>query len=123
MFRVLFLRGTFQGNRQVLGVAMRGDIIAIFTESVAAAETPVVGRGVIEPAVVMHEVGHLLGLVDIARNTGRADPEHPGHSRNRESVMFWAVDSSLVGQVLQGGPSRNFDREDLADLDALKNGA
>jgi hypothetical protein len=37
--------------------------------------------------------------------------------------MYWAVESSLVTQVLAGGPPRDFDAEDLADLAALRNGA
>lgn len=123
VLHVLFLRGTFNGSRQVLGVAVEGDVLAVFSDSVAAAATPVVSAATLEDAVLMHELGHLLGLVDLARNTGRADPEHPGHSKNRGSVMYWAVESSLVTQVLQGGPPRDFDRDDLADLRALREGA
>lgn len=123
VLHVLFLRGNLQGNDEVLGVAVRGDVVAIFSDSVAAAGTPLISGGAIEDAVLIHELGHLLGLVDLARDTGRADPEHPGHSRNRESVMYWAVESSLVTQVLAGGPPRDFDRQDLADLTAVRNGA
>lgn len=123
VLHALFLRGNLEGNDEVLGVAVRGDVLAIFGDSVAAAGTPLVSGGALEDAVLIHELGHLLGLVDLARDTGRADPEHPGHSPNRESVMYWAVESSLVTQVLAGGPPRDFDRQDLADLAALRNGA
>lgn len=123
VLHVLFLRGNLQGNDEVLGVAVRGDVLAIFSDAVAAAGTPLISGGAIEDAVLIHELGHLLGLVDLARDTGRADPEHPGHSPNRESVMYWAVESTLVTQVLTGGPPRDFDRQDLADLAALRNGA
>lgn len=123
VLHVLFLRGNLQGNDEVLGVAVRGDLLAVFSDSVAAAGTPLISGAAIEDAVLIHELGHLLGLVDLVRDTGRADPEHPGHSRNRESVMYWAVESSLVTQVLAGGPPRDFDREDVADLAALRNGA
>lgn len=123
VLHALFLRGNLQGNDEVLGVAVRGDVLAIFSDAVSAAGTPLISGGAIEDAVLMHELGHLLGLVDLARDTGRADPEHPGHSPNRESVMYWAVESSLVTEVLTGGPPRDFDRQDLADLAALRNGA
>ena len=52
--------------------------------------------------------------------TGRADPEHPGHSPNRGSVMYHAVESTLLGTVLSGGPPRDFDADDLADLAAIR---
>ncbi|MBW3649799.1 MAG: hypothetical protein KY458_04455 [Actinobacteria bacterium] len=123
VLHVLFLRGNLQGNDEVLGVAVRGDVLAVFSDSIAAAGTPLVSGGALEDAVLLHELGHLLGLVDLVVDTGRDDPEHPGHSRNRDSVMYWAVESSLVTQVLAGGPPRDFDRQDLADLAALRNGA
>jgi len=123
VLRTLFVRGTFQGDQGVLGVSVRGDVLAVFEDSIAAASTPLVTRSSIEDAVVMHELGHLLGLVDLARNTGRADPDHPGHSKNSKSVMYWAVESSLVAQVLDGGPPVDYDDADLADLRALRGGA
>ena len=121
--RLLFLKGTFEGNDQVLGVAVRGDVVAIFTDQVTASATPLVGRSLIERAVVTHEMGHTLGLVDLVLQTGREDRDHPGHSTNQGSVMYWAVESSLVGQVLNGGPPDDFDDADRADLAALRGGA
>ena len=121
--RVLLLKGTFEGSQDVLGVAVRGDVLAVFVDNVAGAATPIVSRQAIEDAVLLHELGHVLGLVDLARDTGRADKEHPGHSSNSASVMFWAVESSLIGQVLGGPPPRDFDAADLADLRALRDGA
>jgi hypothetical protein len=105
----------------VLGVALRGDTAAIFPDQVDSASTPLVGSGGIEVAVVTHEVGHLLGLVDLFLSTGRQDPDHPGHSTNSKSVMFWAVESSLVADLLQGGPPKDFDSADLADLQTIRN--
>ncbi|HVF32159.1 MAG TPA: hypothetical protein VM933_03880 [Acidimicrobiales bacterium] len=123
VLRLLILRGTFEGSEEVLGVAVRGDVVALFADNIAGAATPLVSRQAIEDAVLLHELGHVLGLVDLARNTGRADKEHPGHSSNSASVMYWAVESSLVGQVIGGPPPRDFDAADLADLRALRDGA
>ena len=122
VIQLLFLHGTYGGDRSVLGVAFRGDAAAIFMDRVNASATPLVGSAGIEAAVVMHEVGHLLGLVDLYLHTGRQDPAHPGHSTDKSSVMYWAVESDLVADLLQGGPPRDFDSADLADLKTIHDG-
>lgn len=121
--RVLFLTGRYSPTSSVLGVAVRGDTAAVFTQQVRQAATPLVTAAGLERAVAAHELGHLLGLVDLVIDTGRDDPEHEGHSRNPESVMYWAIESSLVGQVLNGPPPSDFDADDRADLAAIRNGA
>jgi hypothetical protein len=120
--RLLYLRGEFTEHERAIGVAVRGDVAAVFTELVRAAGSVVVGHGQIEKAVSVHEVGHLLGLVDIFADTGRADPEHPGHSPNRGSVMYWAVETNQVADILTGGPPTDFDAADRADLAAIRAG-
>lgn len=120
--RVLYVRGDLEGDRGVLGVALRGDVMVIFSDVVREASSPVVSAATIEDAVSMHELGHLLGLVDLVLNTGRQDPEHPGHSSSRDSVMYWAVEADVIGQVLGGDPPMNFDQDDVADLQTIRNG-
>ena len=120
VLRILFVHGRWHESDTVLGVAVRGDTAAIFVDAVEEAASPLVGPGAIEEAVTTHEVGHLLGLVDLFLQTGRADPEHPGHSSNRSSVMYWAVESTLITDVLTGGPPRDFDADDLRDLATIR---
>ena len=122
VLRLLFLHGRWAEDENVLGVAVRADAAAIFVDGMREAATPIVGAGAIEVATTTHEVGHLLGLVDLFLDTGRADPEHPGHSSNERSVMYWAVESSLVTDLLVGGPPRDFDDADRADLAAIRSG-
>ena len=122
VMRLLYLHGDFAGDERVLGISVRGDVAAIFSDQVQAAGGVLTGAGPLEDAVTVHEAGHLLGLVDLFVDTGRDDPEHPGHSRNPDSVMYWAVESSLVTEVLTGGPPRNFDAADRADLRRIRNG-
>jgi len=120
VLRLLFVHGRYADADGVLGVTVRGDVAAVFSDEVDAAGSPLVGSAAIEDAVTIHELGHLLGLVDLHLATGRQDPDHPGHSRNRRSVMYWAVESTLVADVLQGGPPRDFDADDLADLARIR---
>ena len=120
--RLLFVHGTFEGDDGVLGIAVRGDVAAVFLDRVEATGGLLGGDAAIERAVTTHELGHLLGLVDLALDTGRADPDHPGHSRNQGSVMYWAVESDLVGSVLGADPPSEFDADDLRDLGAIRDG-
>ncbi len=122
VLRLLFVHGSYEGDTGVLGVAVSGDVAAIFTDQVDSAAGLLVSPAVVEDAVATHEVGHLLGLVDLVLHTGRADPEHPGHSRNTRSVMYWQVESDLVTQLLDGGIPRDFDADDRADLAAIRSG-
>ena len=122
VLRLLFLHGTFEGDDSVLGVAVRGDVAAVFTDQVASASGVLTSSAEVEEAVTIHEVGHLLGLVDLAIDTGRDDPGHPGHSTNQDSVMYWAVESDLIGQVLGGGVPTDFDAQDRADLARIRAG-
>jgi hypothetical protein len=117
---LLYVHGTFEGNDGVLGAAVQGDTAAIFIDRIHESATPLIGSAGIETAVTTHEVGHLLGLVDLVLHTGRQDAEHPGHSTNRQSVMYWAVESSLIADVLTGGPPTEFDSADLADLAVIR---
>jgi hypothetical protein len=122
VLRLLFLNGTFEGKGGVLGVAVAGDVAAVFSERIDAAAGVLVSPAIVEDAVTLHEVGHLLALVDLLVGSGRGDPEHPGHSRNRRSVMYWQVESSLVTQLLDGGIPRDFDDDDRAELAQIRAG-
>ena len=122
VMRILYLRGGFAESDTALGVAVRSDVAAIFSDRVDEAAGLFGGGARIEDAVTVHESGHLLGLVDLFLSTGRADPEHPGHSPNRQSVMYYAVESTLVGSILDGGPPTEFDDRDRADLAAIRHG-
>lgn len=119
----LFLNGRFE-EEGVLGVAYRASSIVIFTDQVRAASTPLVPPEAIMRAVMVHEAGHLLRLVNNGYTSPRnhEDPEHPGHTKHRDGVMFWAVESISVANVLGGGPPDDFHPDSRADLEELKTG-
>lgn len=119
---MVFVHGRSDQGDDVLGLAPSATVAAVFVDRVAASAGGLVTAATIERAVAVHELGHLLGLVDLFRDTGRDDPDHPGHSTNRRSVMYWAVESTLVGDLLGGGPPQDFDDADRADLAAIRGG-
>jgi hypothetical protein len=123
VLRILFVHGRWAEGDSVLGISVRGDVAAIFVDRVADAGDPLVGPTTIEVAATTHEVGHLLGLVDLYLNKNRDDPQHPGHSTDKSSVMYWAVESTVVTDLLTGGPPRDFDAADRADLAEIRGGA
>lgn len=123
VLRLLFVHGSFERDDRALGVAVRGDLAAVFVDRVEEAAGVLGSAAAFERSVETHELGHLLGLVDLYLDTGRADPEHPGHSTNRNSVMHWAVESDVIGQVLGANPPDSFDSADRADLEAIRAGA
>jgi hypothetical protein len=122
LLQLLFVSGSYAGGDDVLGVSVNGGVAAVFNDRVAATATGLAGPDRLEQAVSTHEVGHLLGLVDLYLRTGRADPAHPGHSSNPKSAMYWAVETDVVGDLLTGGPPVEFDAADLADLAAIRGG-
>lgn len=120
VLRLLSVRGQNARSASILAVSFLGDTFATFPDRFASS-----GQRVIT-TVTVHELGHLLGLVDLFLERGRADtqndPAGGGHSRNPGSVMFYAVDPSLVGGVF-GSASDRFDAQDEGDLAAIRRGA
>ncbi len=93
---VLFLNGSYEKDDvvipEVTGVAFRGScVIAIFKDAIFyPGHSPAIAR-FSEQATLVHEAGHVLGLVDIGLPTGsdHLDAGHPAHCANPGCVMFW----------------------------------
>jgi len=128
VFHALFVHGTLGGNGQVLGVASRGDVLSMFYDQYKNSGNPALSPEVVADCVVMHETGHVLGLVDLWLNLGRGDfrdDPAPGghHSSNKGSVMYYAVDTTGLFTIFSGGPPTEYDKDDKADLQAIHDGA
>ncbi len=124
---VLYVNGVFAADSEALGVAYESSAYAVFAERIReAAATPLVPAPAIEQAVIVHEMGHVLALVNIGYTSPRnhQDPQHESHSNNTDSVMYWAIDNVGIASLLEGrpSPSTRFDADDLADLADLKSG-
>ncbi|HEX9774012.1 MAG TPA: hypothetical protein VGB83_00320 [Actinomycetota bacterium] len=118
---IAYLNGSYAESSGVLGVAYRASSAAIFAERIEEAATQVLRPASIERSVVTHEVGHLLGLVNIGYTSAfdHEDAAHPGHSSNEGSVMYWQIEDISIRNLL-GGPPDDFDEMDRADLAARR---
>lgn len=123
---VLYVDGGFFADGEqtsAIGVAYNASEFAIFPSRFRGG---LLGGNstAIERAVIVHEWGHLLGLVNIGYTSeiDHEDPEHSGHSRDKGSVMYYAIESTLIGQIFSGSPPENFGDADLADLEGIRTG-
>jgi hypothetical protein len=118
---IVYLNGSFADQEGALGLAYGATSAAVFRDRLNDAATALILEPAIERAVVTHEVGHLLALINIGYHSARdhEDPEHRSHSRSNKSVMYWAVED-LSLKNLVGGPPDDFDADDRADLEMLK---
>lgn len=124
---IVYLDGRFAGGSGTVGLAYQASSFAIFHEKIKDASSGVLSASPqdVEKAVVVHEMGHNLGLV----NNGipmacedHEDPDHRKHSTNRDSVMYWAVETNPVdnffGGRFSGAPPTQFDSNDECDMEA-----
>lgn len=119
VLNVLFVKGRHKDSESILGVASRGDVLTMFPDQYRNLGAGLSPQG-IETSVIMHETGHILGLVGRLVRPERQDKAHPGHSPNKGSVMYWAVETDDIISAFVGAPPKEFDREDLADLELIK---
>lgn len=119
---LLFLDGRFETD-DVIGVAIGHGTIAIFSQTIqeACGALCLTGTDSVFRAVLVHEFGHAMGLVNngIPMVDPHEDPDHPGHSSNQASVMYWAVETTNIFNLFRGGPPTTFDGQDKADLCAI----
>ena len=117
-----YLGGSLSGSESSLGTAFAASAAVIFRDRIDDAASALLLASEIERSVVTHEVGHLLGLVNIGYRSriDHEDPNHPKHSNTPDSVMFWAVEDISIRNLLGGGPPADFDDADRADLAMLR---
>lgn len=116
---ILVLPGESE-DPNALGETFGASSIAIFPDRIGGV-LATLNRPRFEKAVALHELGHLFGLVNITNEGAfHEDPDHSGHSRNRDSVMYWAVEDVSVANVFRGGPPTDFDRDDQTEMSRIR---
>jgi hypothetical protein len=116
----LVLPGRFE-REGVPGVSFGATTLAVFPEEVDSRLPPGANAAAFQTAVVVHELGHLFGLVNL---TGQGDfhqaKDHPGHSSDEDSPMHWAVESASILDVFGGGPPTDFTEADRREMNAIR---
>jgi hypothetical protein len=130
---IIFLNGGYSESDQTLGLSYLASSFAIFKDKIDAIEIPFAFRRFVQPvdfehSVVIHEAGHLLGLVNINYEStdDHEDIDSEHHCVFEDCVMFHALEHSRQSYM-----DKIWQREDLKpptelceycveDLDKLK---
>jgi len=132
---VLYLNGEYSGNRNALGLAYYADAFVVFKERIEDVATTrldnpfLVSSNDIEKSVLVHEFGHLLGLVNINYRSGRdhEDPEHENHCIHEDCVMNAQIETTAIANLINTGgtsnkPPTDFCADCQADLHTIAGG-
>lgn len=132
---LMYLNGVYKGEGQgAMGLATARTIF-IFPEYFR--ERPGVAVGAareiipddtearIERSVLIHEMGHQMGLVNNGAPMVRPHDDGGSHSANPRSVMHRGIEETPLPRspALENDYPYEFDEDDLADLRALQRGA
>jgi len=121
---LLYIGGTFKDNANVLAatylslsiVVFKSEITKYVPQSGPCDSIMVVNECKVERSVLVHEFGHVLGLVDLIFASPRShhDEQNPGHCTNESCVMYHSI------EIYRGGfaksPPSGLDHDCLDDL-------
>lgn len=123
---VLFLNGYYEKDdtlrQEVMGVHVTGTtIVAVFKPVITSLRWFVTIKEFIEQCVVVHEIGHVLGLVNagLPLTSAHHDAEHPSHCANSNCVMYWENEGADISSYIQNyysGKQMIFGSECVADV-------
>ena len=118
---VLYTNGSYTDNN-VLGIAYKNTSVAIFGKVIYDNSGGIgqASRTKLEATVLEHELGHLLGLVDLGSpmQAGHKDAAHGNHCNNSNCLMYYASETSDILGFLITGNIPSFDVNCRADLQA-----
>ena len=118
---VLYTNGSYSDNN-VLGVAYRNTSVVLFGKKIQDNSGGIgqASRTKLAATVAEHEIGHLLGLVDIGSpmQSNHKDAAHGNHCNNSSCLMYYASETSDILGFLVTGNIPSFDANCVADLHA-----
>lgn len=134
VLHMLYVDGESAQADSTLGFALGSTLIVMFREvidSTCTAALPAVRNAVCrvaEASVLLHEVGHTMGLVNngIPMVEAHQDTAHGAHDSDSSCIMFWAAERTsaidlIIDRVRNGDTSiGSFDAKCLEDLKAAQ---
>jgi hypothetical protein len=108
-------------NGRVLGYAYHGSSLVMFKDTIDDVGGLPLLTVPVEPTVITHELGHVLGLVNngIPMQSPHQDASHGAHDSNEDCLMYWAVHTDQIVDVLLNGEP-TLDAACEADLAAVR---
>lgn len=113
---------SYYAETKMLGWAYRNTSAVLFgkkiREHASRADTP--DRTILESNVLKHEMGHLLGLVNVGSplQSDHKDHKNGKHCSNPQCLMYYVVDSKKPFRLLLKSEQAELDPECLEDLRA-----
>ena len=118
---VLYTNGNYT-DANVLGAAYKNTSAVIFGKTIRdnSGGLGQVNRTKLEATVLEHELGHLLGLVDLGTTmqSNHKDGAHGNHCNNSNCLMYYASDTRDILGILLTGNIPPLDANCRADLHA-----
>ncbi|HKH63517.1 MAG TPA: hypothetical protein VKA49_21920 [Flavitalea sp.] len=116
---ILFTNGVHPGNK-ILGMAYRNTSAVIYGKAIRKYSS-MAGRLThheLETAVLLHEIGHLLGLVNkgSALTSEHNDSAFHDHCNNKNCLMFHSVETKSLSSILLKGNIPVLDASCIEDL-------
>ena len=112
-----------EDNSFTIGAAYRNTSLVLFGNRIAENSGGVIKprKAILETTVALHEMGHLMGLVNLDNDMviPHEDEEHESHCDNKDCLMYWAIETSGIFNYMQQSVPK---LDDNCELDLKENG-
>ncbi|OLY93239.1 hypothetical protein [Cnuella takakiae] len=121
---ILYTNGRYI-NEKIAGLAYRNTSAVLFGQMIKdhSGRIGQPDRTKLETTVLLHEVGHLLGLINKGSDmlSDHQDEDHHGHCSNKECLMYYRIGTDDRFAYLVKGKIPELDVHCQADLQAIRN--
>ncbi len=116
---IMYTNGAYTSSN-VLGIAYRNTSAALFGKTIQDNSGGIgkPSRTKLEATVLTHEVGHLLGLVNLGSPMQTAHQANDNHCNNQSCLMYYASETTDILGFLITGNIPSLDANCVADLKA-----